>query len=307
MNAGRNPIAAALAAAVWLALASGLIASEELTRAKELYRSAAYDEALSLLDTLPSGSDPAEAMETREYRVFCLVALDRKDDARKAMATLIAADPLYAMSETEASPRVRTMFTEVRRSILPGIVQHAYTDAKGLFDTKDPKAAAEFDRVLLLLGDPDVKGNPSVSDLATVARGFRDLSKALAALPPAPPAPVASSSEGAPPPVPAPVVVAPVVISQPVPIPQIREEREWDGEVEVTINANGRVIAARMTKPIQPAYDQQLVRAAMQWTYKPASRDGVATPYVKQIAVHVDTRPECSVRVTGNCRPASSR
>ncbi len=299
MNAGRSTIAAALAAAVWLALASGLIASEELTRAKELYRSAAYDEALSLLDSLPSGGDPADAMEVREYRVFCLVALDRKDDARKTMAALITADPLYAMSETEASPRVRTMFTEVRRSILPGVAQRAYAEAKALFDQKDPKAATEFDRVLLLLGDPDVKGNPGVSDLATVATGFRDLSKALAA---APPAPVASSAGGTPR-VPDPVMVAPVVISQPVPIPQLREEREWEGEVEVTINANGRVISARMTKPIHPVYDQQLVRAAMQWTYKPALRDGVATSYVKQIAVHVDTRPECSARSTGPCRP----
>jgi hypothetical protein len=300
MNARRSTIAAALAATIWLALASSLGASDELIRAKELYRSAAYDEALTLLDSLPAGGDPADAMEAREYRVFCLVALDRKDDARKAMAALISADPLYTMSETEASPRVRAMFTEVRRSILPGIVQRAYADAKTLFDKKDPRAAAEFDRVLLLLADPDVKGNPGLSDLSTVAIGFRDLSKALAA---APPPPVDSLSGTAP--RPEPVLVAPVVLSQPVPIPQIREEREWDGEVEVTINANGRVIAARMTKPIQPVYDQQLVRAAMQWTYRPALRDGVPTSYVKQISVHVDTRPECSVRAAGPCRPAA--
>lgn len=300
MNARRSTIVAALAATVWLTLVPSLTASEEVTRAKELYRSAAYDEALALLDSLPSGGDPADAVEVREYRVFCLVALDRKDDARKAMAALISADPLYAMSETEASPRVRAMFTEVRRSILPGIVQHVYADAKALFDKKDPKAAAEFDRVLVLLADPDVKGNPALSDLSTVASGFRDLSKAIAA---APPPPVDSLSETAP--RPEPVMVAPVVTSQPVPVPQIREEREWDGEVEVTINANGRVIAARMTKPIHPVYDQQLVRAAMQWTYKPALRDGVPTPYVKQISVHVDTRPECSARSIGPCRPAA--
>ena len=300
MNARRSTIAAALAATVWLTLVPNLTASEELTRAKELYRSAAYDEALALLDSLPAAGNPADAMGVREYRVFCLVALDRKDDARKAMAALITADPLYAMSETAASPRVRAMFTEVRRSILPDIVQRAYTDAKALFDKKDPQAAAEFDRVLVLLADPDVKANPGLNDLSTVAIGFRDLSKALAA---APPAPVASLSDTAPPR--EPVMVAPVVVSQPVPIPQIREEREWDGEVEVTINTNGRVIAARMIKPIHPAYDQQLVRAALQWTYKPALRDGVPTPYVKQISVHVDTRPECSAHVIGPCRPAA--
>src|SRR4051812_1681894 len=310
----RRTIAVAAAAATWLALTSAITASEELNRAKDLYRSAAYDEALNLLDNLPSGAESSEVIEAREYRVLCLVALDRRDDAKKAMATLIAAEPLYAMSETESSPRVRTMFTEVRRATLPSVIQNAYAEAKAMFDRKDPKAGAGFDRVLTLLKDPDVAGNAGLADLATVASGFRDLSKALATAAPtanplsaaAPPTPSATPIVRTATPTAVPVLVPPVAIAQSVPVPQVREEREWDGEVEVTIDAAGKVTAARMTKPIQPVYDQQLIRAALGWSYKPALRDGAPTTYVKQITIHVDSRPECSVRITRACRPVTS-
>jgi len=312
----RRTIAVAAAAVTWLALTSAITASEELNRAKDLYRSAAYDEALNLLDSLPSSAESSEALEAREYRVLCLVALDRRDDAKKAMATLISAEPLYAMSETEASPRVRTMFTEVRRATLPSVIQNTYADAKSMFDRKDPKAAAAFDRVLTLLKDPDVAGNAGLADLATVASGFRDLSKALATTAPTPAANPLSAAAPPPPsatpivrtatPTAVPVLVPPVAIAQSIPVPQVREEREWDGEVEVTIDSAGKVTAARMTKPIQPVYDQQLIRAALGWSYKPALRDGAPTTYVKQITIHVDSRPECSVRITRACRTVTS-
>ena len=293
----------AFAALLWTARPVDLFASEALERAKELYRSAAYDEALSALEDLAAG-EQVDAIEVQQYRVLCLVALDRKDDAYKAMAVLVTADPSYAMSEAEASPRVRTMFTEVRRELLPAVVQRVYADAKASFDRKDPTALAQFDRVLALLKDPVLAANPAMADLATVANGFRDLSTARAAAAPPP------AVNAAPAPRPAaapPVLVAPVVISQAVPIPQIREEREWTGEIEVTIDATGRVIAARMTSPIHPVYDQQLLRAARSWTYRPALRDGFPTTFVKLITINADTRPLCTTTQTDACRPAPDR
>src|SRR5687767_11106833 len=92
----------ALVALLWTARPVDLFASEALERAKELYRSAAYDEALSALEDLAAG-EQAEAIEVQQYRVLCLVALDRKDDAHKAMAALVTADPSYTMSEAQAS------------------------------------------------------------------------------------------------------------------------------------------------------------------------------------------------------------
>ena len=95
-----------------------------------------------------------------------------------------------------------------------------------------------------------------------------------------------------------------MAISQTLPLPQMRDRREWDGEVEVVINASGKVVSARMTKPIDPLYDTQLLRAAREWTYKPALKDGVPTQMVKLVAVHLDSRPACSSRVNVGCRPA---
>jgi TonB family protein len=282
---------------LWTAATVGIVASEELDRAKELYRSASYDEALGVLDGLAVPASP-ETLEVNQFRVLCLVALDRRDEARKAMAALVAASPSFAMSEADAPPRVRTLFTEVRRELLPGIIQRAYVDAKAAFDRKDPAAATQFDRVLALLKDPDVVSNASLNDLGLVATGFRDLSKSFV---PPPPPPVETPRVTAAPR--APVIVQPVAISQTIPVPQIRQERVWDGAIEVTINEQGKVTEARMTISIHPVYDQQLIRAAMNWTYRPALRDGLPTIAAKQVAIHIDTRPACSGRSTGDCRP----
>jgi hypothetical protein len=299
----RSSFAVALATILWLAHPAGVTASDELNRAKELYRSAAYDEALTVLDTIPVADTPdADTIEVHEYRVFCLVALDRREDARKAMSELVTTSPTYAMSEAEASPRVRTMFSEVRRALLPEIVRRSYADAKAAFDRKDPNAYTQFESVLNLLKDPDVASSPGLSDLATVAAGFRDLSKALAPVaPPAPPVVAEAPRAATPAP---PVVVPPVVIGQPIPVPQLSEQREWDGEIEVTINDRGRVIGTRMTRPIHPVYDAQLQRAALAWTYRPALRDGAPIQFVKQISIHVDTRPPCSEQRVDGCRPS---
>lgn len=299
----RTACAVVLAGVMAVGLSAGAAASDELNRAKELYRSAAYDEALNLLNAMTAPADAADAVEVHEYRVFCLVALDRRDEAERAITALVTTSPLFVMSELEASPRVRSMFTEVRRGLLPSLVQRAYADAKAAFDRKDPGAVTQFDYVLTLLDDPDVKASPGLGDLATVAAGFRDLSKALAATPP-PPA-VAPPSAAAPPPVASVVVVPPVTLSQTVPSPQLREQREWDGEVEIVIDGRGKVVSARMTAPIHPVYDQQLTRAAMSWTYRPALRNGSPEQFVKRIPIHVDTRPECSPTSTAACRPAT--
>ena len=171
----------ALAAAAWVSLGTAWAADDAaLAHAKDLYLSASYDEALSLLDGLPSGS-PQEALQIAEYRVFCLLALNRKPEAQQAIGALVKANPFYQPSEAVASPRIRSVFVEVRRGLLSSIVHGAYVEAKTAFDKKDSRAAALFERVLDLLADPDVAS--TMSDLRTVAIGFRDLSLAAAGAP----------------------------------------------------------------------------------------------------------------------------
>jgi len=320
MNVMRMNICVALACVFFAGLSASASADDaQLDHAKELYRSAAYDEALGVLDTIRASAPSTETLEASEYRVFCLVALDRKDEARNAIAALISANPFYELSETQASPRVRAVFTEVRKSLLPSLVQSAYTEAKAAFDRKDPESATRFERVLTLLRDPDLSPNSDLGDLAVVAAAFRDLSAArelaasAAAAAPAPSARDTSSpveSAAAKPPEPAvfrdgaPNLVPPVVVSQTLPPSHLAERRLWTGAIEVLIDETGKVLSARMAMPVQPTYDRQLLQAALNWKYRPAVKDGMPARYIKVINVRLDTRPDCTMLVTQQCRPA---
>ena len=323
MNVMRMNICVALACVFFAGLSAIASADDaQLDHAKELYRSAAYDEALGVLDTIRATAQSKETLEVSEYRVFCLVALDRKDEARNAIATLISANPFYELSETQASPRVRAVFTEVRKSLLPSLVQSAYTEAKAAFDRKDPESAAGFERVLTLLRDPDLSSNSDLGDLAVVAAAFRDLSAArelaAAAASAATPAPSAREnsspveSAAARPPEPAvyrdgaPNLVPPAIVSQTLPPSHLAERRLWTGAIEVLIDETGKVLSARMATPVQPTYDRQLLQAALNWKYRPATKDGMPARYIKVINVRLDTRPDCTMLVTQQCRPAGN-
>src|SRR3982751_6842660 len=90
--------------------------------ARELYASARYDEALAALNDLrPSEATPGDRRSIDQSRSLCLLALGRGTEAEGAIAAVVTADPSYQPSETEASPRVRAAFSEVRRRLLPGI------------------------------------------------------------------------------------------------------------------------------------------------------------------------------------------
>ena len=308
-----------LATIIVLAVSTIAAASDEsLARAKDLYRSAAYDEALLALDQIPADSSAALKVEASEYRLFCLIALDRKADARLTIESIVNADPFHVLSASEASPRVRTMFRDIRQSLLPGIVQKEYNAAKEAFDKQDAEAAEQFERVLKLLADPLLAPTPAMNDLRMVATGFRDLSKArvpkvefaaatapvVAQMDVAPVAP--ANAAGAPATTPAapprsgpPVyregdsdVIPPVTIRQALPqwvVPQGTRPGAWQPEaiLEVTINESGDVVNAVLRKQFHPSYDPQLVKAAMSWKYEPARRSGVPVRYVKTIAIRL--------------------
>ncbi|HEX7794631.1 MAG TPA: hypothetical protein VF456_09790 [Vicinamibacterales bacterium] len=229
-------------------------AQDALSRAKDLYLSAAYDEALVVLEQLKSLPTPV-APEVAQYRVFCLLALQRSDEAHKAIEDIVTTYPFYHPSETETSPRILSVFDETRRALLPGLVQKTYADAKASFEKKDPKALTQFELVLKLLDDPDLKSMPQLADMRTVVNGFRDLSKAMSSAPAAAtkPAdlPVPPRTEGAPAqtaaivdaPAPEGSSVAftpPIVISQPIPRwtpPNDVDRRSaFKGLIEVTMS-----------------------------------------------------------------------
>jgi TonB family protein len=95
------------------------------------------------------------------------------------------------------------------------------------------------------------------------------------------------------------------VISQALPSTHLAERRLWTGAVEVLIDESGKVLSARMAMPVQPTYDKQLLQAALNWKYRPATKDGMPARYIKIINVRLDTRPDCTMLVTQQCRPAN--
>src|SRR4051812_207937 len=92
-------------------------ADDGLARAKELYLSADYEQALSVLDGLTSNSSVSDPTEIAEYRVFCLLALQRTADAQQSIEDIVRANPFYQPSEELVSPRIRSVFHEVRQGV----------------------------------------------------------------------------------------------------------------------------------------------------------------------------------------------
>jgi len=231
---------------------------------------------------------PSGAIEAWQYRAFCLLALQRQDEAKMVIARIYQRDPLYQLSDAQSAPRIRSVFQEVRRTVLPAVVQQEYLAAKAAFERKDPLAAAQFERVLMLLDDPDMKDTVA-ADLRVVATGFLDLSRATASVA----AERAAAAPSAPPPSPrvdpvAPVaanvvMVRPVALSRPMPswapLNSTDATRSFSGQLQLSIDETGKVVSAALEAPIYPRYDQELLQYAKRWRFKPATRNGVPTPF----------------------------
>jgi len=66
---------------------------------------------------------PSRAGTIEEYRAFCLLALGRTAEAERAMEAVVAAAPSFRPTDADLSPRVRAVFSDVRRRTLPRIIQ----------------------------------------------------------------------------------------------------------------------------------------------------------------------------------------
>ena len=267
-----------------------------LTAARDLYASARYDEALAVLNGLPSDNAIADRKSVEQYRSLCLLALGRGTEAESAIAAVVTADPLFLPGEADASPRVRAAFSDVRQRLLPQIAATRYASAKGAFDRKDYKAAeAQFKDLMALLDDPQMSGKQA--DLRTLARGFLDLATAAAAPPPEP-------KKADPPPAPAPAapkpekiwsaddagVMLPVALRQEVPrVPvNVAQQARDRGLLELIIDEQGRVMSMTIRMSVHPIYDPLLLSAARDWRYRPATVNGVPVKFRKVIQITVD-------------------
>jgi hypothetical protein len=270
-----------------------------LAAARDLYASARYDEALAVLSAMrPAESTDRKSVE--QYRSLCLLALGRGAEAETAIAAVVTADPLYQPSEAEAAPRVRAAFTEVRQRLLPDIASSRYTEAKASFDRKEyALAEQQFQQVMALLDDPQMGGR--LPDLRVLVAGFLDLSTRAAAPPPdpkpAPPQPAAPTPAILP--TPGRIYVAEdegvsvaVPIKQEVPrVPNTITSQARDrGLLELIIDEQGRVVTVMLRMSVHPLYDAQLLAAARDWKYLPATVGGRAVKFRKMVQITVSKR-----------------
>ena len=285
-------------------------AQDSLAAARELYASAAYEDALAVLNRLRAPTSRDEGRTIDQYRAFCLLALGRAAEADNAIEAVVTAEPSYHPSDADVSPRVRTAFADVRRRMLPVIIQQRYAQAKGAFDRKEFAAAADsFSQVLSLMTEPDIASaakQPPLSDLRTLAAGFHDLSASAAAPPPVAPPPPAPPAlpplqlQPTPPPVPAQPatpaapriydatntnVVPPIVVRQVVPPFSLRTVPTNQGMVEIIINELGAVEMATILIPLNRLYDRAVLEAAKDWLYRPATMNGVPVKFRKSVRI----------------------
>jgi hypothetical protein len=274
-------------------------ADASLATARDLYVSASYDDALAMLSTLSNGSRSMEERQSIDlYRTLCLFALGKPTDADHMIEAMLLRDPLYRAGDEELSPRVENAFQSARRRILPSVIQQKYAEAKAAFDKQDwAVASTGFAEVLKSIADPDIAGAAGaspLSDIKTLALGFRDL--AVKSTPPPPPPPKVE-----PKPVVRPVktvytaedrdVRAPVAVQQRVPKYPANVTRPLQGVVQFVIDENGAVQSPSMPVSIDMSYDGMVISAAKKWQYAPAMLDGKPVKYLKRLTISVSVTP----------------
>jgi protein TonB len=301
--------------AVLLGSTPGLAA--DLSTARALYASASYEEALAELASLQTGANVERIENPDEFdelRALCLLALGRNGDAEQALTQIVLRNPAYMLDIADVSPKLVTMFVDVRRRTQPAAARAKYPQGKTSYDNQRwADAKHEFTSVIAVLNDPDLHDRESLADLRELAEGFLKLSEVEhaavevkegaqpprfpgAAKSPWIPAARGASSAPAAPARAAPRPARPAVYSNldrtvTPPVEQRAVMPRWSpprqgaavpsepGLLEVIVNENGTVEQTAVLKPTTPLYDKALLDAARGWRYIPATKDGKPVRY----------------------------
>ena len=289
--------------------------------AKELYATAAYEEALAALKMAKDRGGPSARLAD-EYSAYCFLALGRREEAEAAAEAAIRANPVAPLDSRDVSPRVDEMFKQVRRRVLPELARAEYKNARDMMARDETERSVEqLVHVRQILDAAGSLGSwdDTLNDISTLVDGFLELNRAkvaeiraaqaraaqAAAPPPAPTATpargAAAAASAATAAAPAPVrtifsgsdtdVVPPAAIRQQIPeitLDSPTRDTRRSGVIGVTIDEKGAVQSAVMREPISATVDAQLVKAAMSWQYKPATRNGTPVRYFKLIGISID-------------------
>jgi TonB family protein len=301
---------------IWIAAWPAGATEDVLAAAKNLYASAAYEDALAALSRAAENkSEPPDvAGQIDQYRAFCLYALGRVQEGDVVVETLVRRDPSLQLNAEEMSPRLAARFTDVRKHLLPSLIRDAYRAGKTALDAKNyAEAEPQLIQARRLLVDAEQLGaqDAAMNDLRMLVDGFLELAHGAvtarreAAVPAPPTAPPVSAESRPEPAAPAPAqpaapaelstiadadVSPPVTLLQNVPaappaLATIMRRTQAQGIVDVVISEDGSVEDAVIRRSINVAYDQLLLEAARRWKYRPALKSGVPVRYTKTILV----------------------
>ncbi len=303
----KPPLPAAGLLSITLAIGVPLAraADNMFAEAQGLYAQASYEQALALLDRL----DPAraatleDAQGIRQYRALCLLALGRSADAERAIEDLVRADPTAAASD-DLPPRLQTLHQQVRARVIRELVRRGYERGRDLYGRQEFDAATtEFTRVVSLIDDEPLglTKDPGYADLRLLADGFIKLASAALLTEPAATGPAGAVSAGS-----AGAVVSSETVRRvdrtPVPPEPIYQDippfpknagallSRNEGELEIEVAADGRVLNAKVVVSMHPIYDAMLAAAARSWKYRPARLDGEPVPYTKRVHVRLQLK-----------------
>jgi len=272
--------------------------SPELGNAKDLYAQASYEDALAQLNRI---SDADVANQVDQYRALCFLALGREREAQASLERIVVREPLYVVKADDASPKLVTLFQQVRQRTLPTAAKELYAKARASYDAKRfAEARPVFEEMLAVLKETAAAGdaNPGIADLKQLGEGFLKLTDAElkpAEPPPAAPPPTARPALARPVPAVPSVytsadsnVAPPVELQREMPAwnpPYSLEKSTFNGTLQIDIDERGGVERAIIVGSIAPGYDGRLLAAARTWKFQPAMKDGVAVKYRKSIAI----------------------
>ena len=296
-------------------------AQDQLNAAKDLYASAAYEDALSALAQIDEATAaPLVARQVDEYRAFCLFALGRTSEAETVAEALIRRHPLGGLETADTSPRIERLFSDVRTRLLPSLIRERFRTARAEIDRKT-FAAAEAPLVeahqMIAEAQRLAINDDAVNDLSVLVDGFLQLihsaaeqrptrvdatngSSATASTAAATNSPAIRSAEPRAASETAAVhprlytladrVSPPVVIEQQLPamppaLRTIARSMKKTGMLDIIIDESGHVVDATMRQSLHSSYDAVVVRNAGRWKYEPATIDGVPVRFVKTIVL----------------------
>lgn len=276
-------------------------AAQDVDRVRALYVAAAYEEALAAMPLVNGGTVNTEL---EQYRALCLLALGREPEAVTAIERLVRDHPTFVPPAGETSPRMTALFSAARAKLIPEIARATYLEAKTAYEARDHKAAlAAFRRTIDLIDSLSEMEMGSMADLRLLASGFVDLSTERRPEPSSPPAVAALKDPAKEPPgkgsaevkpESAGVFAGPVAINEQLPPwrppDMIAARMEYVGLLRISIRADGSVEEATIIKGSHPAYDVAAVRAAKEWTYKPATSGGQPVATQKDIQIRLVPR-----------------